>query len=111
MGEKVEYIKWFFVVFGLLVIATVISVLVYLGVKGTVGVENANIDRKIYEQSKSYIHGKTQDLTKYYEEYQQSDETGKQAIRNLIQMNFAELDETKIENRRIRIFLQEMRGY
>lgn len=111
MGEKIEYSKWFFLIFALIVIVVVISIFIGLGLKKTVGVENVNIDREIYEQSKSYIHGKTQDLAKYYEEYQSTDEDGKQVIRNLIQMNFTEFDETKIENRRLRIFLQEMRGY
>ena len=111
MGEYFEASKaviWFIIVF--IIVAGILTG-VYLVIKSTAGVENANIDRKIYEQSKSYIHGKIQDLAKYYEEYQNADEEGKQAIHNLIQMNFAELDENKIENRRLRIFLQEMRGY
>jgi len=111
MGEIFEFSKWILWLIIVIVICAIIFTIVFLVIKGIAGVKNADIDRKIYEQSKSYIHGKTQDLAKYYEEFQKADEQGKQVIKNIIQMNFAELDETKIENRRLKAFLQEMRGY
>lgn len=98
---------WIAIVILLCVVITVVSI----SLKEEFGVKNADIDRKIYEQSKSYTHGKIQELAKYYEEYQSADNEGKEVIKNLIQMNFANVDESTIVNSELRIFLNEMRGY
>lgn len=103
--------KWALWWISISIFAIVIFTIIGLSLKEQFGVKNADIDREIYEQSKSYVHGKLQDLAKYYEEYQKSDETEKKAIRNLIQINFAEFNEKHIENDKLKTFFKEMRGY
>ena len=71
-----------------------------------------NIRREIFEETQSYVHGKIQDLAKYYDEYNKADlQSDKETIRQLIIMRFAEFDETKIRSVRLRNFLTNMRGY
>ena len=70
-----------------------------------------NIRREVFENTKSYTHGKAQDLAKYFEEYSKADANEKESIRQLILMNFAQFDETKITNNKLRSFLVTMRGY
>lgn len=70
-----------------------------------------NVKRETFEQSKSYVHGKIQDLSKHYEEYQKGDETERAAIKNVIQFNFADLDAENIKSLPLRNFLVEQRGY
>ena len=71
-----------------------------------------NIRRQVFEQTQSYIHGKVQDLAKYYDEYNQADsQNDKESMRQLIIMRFAEFDETKIRSVKLRNFLITMRGY
>lgn len=70
-----------------------------------------NIRREVFEQTQSYVHGKTQDLAKYYEEFQSADASNKEAIRQLIIMRFADFDGSKMQSARLRSFLISMRGY
>jgi len=70
-----------------------------------------NIRREIFEQTQSYTHGKIQDLAKYYDEYSKSDTSGKEAIRQMIIMRFAEFDAEKIKSAKLRNFLTNTRGY
>jgi len=71
-----------------------------------------NVEREIFEETQSFVHGKIQDLAKYYDEYNQiSAIEDKETIRQLIIMRFAEFDETKIRSTQLRNFLTSMRGY
>ncbi len=71
-----------------------------------------NIERQVFEQTKSFVHGKIQDLAKYYEEYQKADSVeDKQTIAELIKMNFADFDSGKINSTKLRQFLINIRGY
>ena len=71
-----------------------------------------NVDRKTFENTKSYVHGKIQDLAKYYEEYQKAKTSDdKMAIANVIKMNFAGFDSKKISNLILRNFLKKIRSY
>jgi len=70
-----------------------------------------NIQREVFEDTKSYLHGVQQDLGKYYLEYQKADDAGKGAIRATIQMRFAEVDADKLQSARLRSFLTTTRGY
>jgi hypothetical protein len=70
-----------------------------------------NVERQVFENTKSYLHGVQQDLGKYYLEYQNADENGKQAIRATIQMRFAEVDTEKLQSRKLKEFLILARGY
>ena len=70
-----------------------------------------DVERKVFENTKSYTHGIQQDLGKYYGEYQSADDSGKAAIKATIKMRFAEVDGSKLQNPQIRQFLTDMRGY
>jgi hypothetical protein len=67
--------------------------------------------REVFENTKSYTHGKAQDLGKYYEEYTKGTDEEKEIIKNVIQMNFANFDETKLDNYKLQQFLTKVRGY
>jgi len=75
------------------------------------GPKKENIRREIFENTQSYVQGKAQDLAKYYEEYSKADSNGKESIRQLVILRFAELDETKLQSPRLRSFLVTMRGF
>ena len=71
-----------------------------------------NIRREVFEQTKSYVHGKTQDLAKYYQEYQNAGtEADKAAIKEIVRLRFAEFDMACLNSLRLKRFLVEMRGY
>ena len=70
-----------------------------------------NINREVFEQTQSYVHGKIQDLAKYYEEYNKTNIESREAIRSLILIRFAEFDESKIRSPKLKTFLTNMRGY
>lgn len=72
----------------------------------------AEIEREVFEETKSYVHGKIQDLAKYYEEYQKAEMAHeKEIIANLVKMRFAEFDVDNIKNAQLRRFLVNVRGY
>ncbi len=101
---------------GLLIGVVVLALPVFLGLY-ELGLfkflepKRENVRREVFENTKSYLHGAQQDLGKYFNEYQSASEDEKEAIRITIQMRFAELDEGKIQNPRVRDFLVRMRGY
>jgi hypothetical protein len=53
-----------------------------------------NVHRKVFEQTQSYVEGKRQDLTKYYDEWRRSDKEGKEALRSIVIEDFANFDTT-----------------
>lgn len=73
--------------------------------------EKANIERQVYEESKSFAHGKADALAKHYQEYQQASSEDKLIIENVIRMEFGSFDETKLTNQALRVFLIQIRGY
>ena len=70
-----------------------------------------DVDRKVFENTKSYLHGVQQDLGKYYHEYQTADSCGKNVIKATIRMRFAEVDVNKLQSKELRMFLKKTRGY
>lgn len=70
-----------------------------------------NARRAVFEETKSYVHGSVQDIGKYYAEYQAADESGKIAIKTVIQARFSEFDANNISNLRLKQFFIETRGY
>jgi hypothetical protein len=70
-----------------------------------------NIERTVYENTKSYSHGKIQALTKYYSEYQSASDDEKLTIQGIIEMEFASFDENHITNFKLKSFLIRMRGF
>lgn len=71
-----------------------------------------NVKREVFENTKSYTHGKVQDLAKHYEEYVKSDDvTEKAAIESIIKMQFANFNSDVIDNHQLKSFLVSVRGY
>lgn len=74
--------------------------------------KKANIEREVFEQTKSYTHGKIQGLAKLYGEYQDAEtQVDKAVIENIIIIQFAEFDETKIKSKKLREFLIKTRRF
>jgi len=73
--------------------------------------EKANIERQVYEESKSYTHGKAQALAKYYQEYKAAEPEDRVIITNVIRMEFGTFDENKLTNTTLKSFLISVRGY
>jgi len=74
--------------------------------------KKANVQRKVFEQTKSYVHGKIQDLAKYYKEYNEAEnQDDKDSLATVIKMQFAEFDESAIHNEKLKRFLITARGY
>jgi hypothetical protein len=109
MGKKVFYsICGFIGVLGLVFALTYMG----LGFKRFFGPKHENVRREIFENTKSYTHGKTQDLAKYYEAYTTSTEQeDKDTLAELVKMNFADFDVTVIRSIKLRNFLTNIRGY
>lgn len=76
------------------------------------GIRKENIKRNIYEETKSYSHGKTQDLSNYFLQYQKATlEEEKETIKSVIEMQFADFPINKIRNNQLKQFLINIRGY
>ena len=67
--------------------------------------------REVFENTKSYVQGAEADLAKLYREYNESDDDGKETIKEVVRMKYDELDETKIDNLKLKKFLTDMRGF
>jgi len=71
-----------------------------------------NAKREVFEETKSYVHGKVQDLGKYYYEYNTAETLAdKEAIASLVRMQFAEFDAGQIREIKLQQFLTKIRGY
>ena len=70
-----------------------------------------NVKREVFEQTKSYNEGKTQDLAKYKLEYALAkDAESKQAIKMVVVQRFADYQADRLEPG-LANFLIQMRGY
>lgn len=71
-----------------------------------------NVERKVFENTQSYIHGKVQDLAKYKKEYSATNSrTERQAIQSIINQQFSQLNSDDIVDSNLRNFLIKMRGF
>ena len=76
------------------------------------GVKQQNAEREVFEQTKSYVHGKIQALSKAYGEYQLAkDDEEKAAITSVIKVQFAGFDSSLVKNPELRRFLIQTRGF
>lgn len=94
-----------------LVLATVLAVsigLEWLGIerRGFFGPKRAEVEREIFEQTRSYVHGKQQDLARFRHEWMLGDDTEKKAIESTIRVMFAEIDPAMINDPDLRAFLK-----
>lgn len=96
---------------GLLILAFA-SGLVGLGYKTFFAPKHAAIDRQVFEQTQSYVHGKVQDIAKYKMEYDATNNaTERMAIKSIIVQQFAQFDSSKVVDPNLRKFLVTMRGF
>jgi len=71
-----------------------------------------SVNRQVFEETKSYVHGKNEDLAKYFEEYQRADNPkDKEVIREFVRLRFAEFKLENVNSPRLKQFLISMRGY
>jgi len=71
-----------------------------------------SVKRQVFEETKSYVHGKNEDLAKYFDEYQMAKTPEDKAIiQELVKVRFAEFDTDKVNVPRLRQFLVSMRGF
>lgn len=76
------------------------------------GPRKEEVRRNVFEETKSFTQGKTADLANYYEEYSKAESSDdKEAIRQLVIMNFAEFKSSSVNNFQLRVWLVQMRGY
>jgi len=73
------------------------------------GVRKENAKREVFEQSQSYVEGKRQSLIKYHHEWIKSSSEDKTALEALIRAEFANFDESKIEQPELRSFLSNIK--
>lgn len=80
-------------------------------VEKTIGTEYKDIKREQFESTKSYIHGKVEDLQRYKRELEgTADAIERKTLIISIQDEFASFDESKIDNSNLRIFLNDIRN-
>ena len=95
-----------------LIALTFLSGAVDLGYKKVFKPANENVDREVFENTQSYVHGKIQDLAKYKREYDATDDAiERKAIESLINQQFAQFDKKKIVDDDLRDFLIKTRGF
>jgi len=71
-----------------------------------------NVERQVFEETKSYSHGLIQDLAKYYKEYNEAaTDADRETIKNVVRIRFAEFDANKVKSSKLRSFLIKCRGY
>lgn len=71
------------------------------------------IERDVYENTPSFVQGKIMDLAKYKREYDAAAGkiTDQDAIRAIINQQFAYFDSNKVKDPALRAFLVQMRGF
>jgi len=69
-----------------------------------------NVERQVFEETKSYNQGKTQELAKYFDEYTRGKAEDKEAIASVIRIKFADYKADRLEYG-LQQFLIQIRGY
>ncbi len=111
---KGKIVKWTLAGVGILIIATVVGFgfdIIGLQKKRIIEPMKQNIERKVFEGTQSYVHGKRQELSKAYGEWSSADVIEKSIIENVIKTQFADFPAEQINNDRLRQWLTATRGY
>lgn len=113
MGEKTK-------IFGLSV-GAIVGIVALVFVIGAVGLgykmvfkpAHENVERKVFENTQSFVHGKIMDLAKYKLEYNElaGKATDQRALQIIISQQMANLDKSKVQDPDLRAFLVQMRGF
>lgn len=104
------WLKGIMIFVGLIVLVFVLE-LAGLGFFKFFEPKREDIRREIFENTKSFVHGKIQQLSKYHNEYRKADDSTRLTLETIIRLEFAEFDETKIDAVGLRRFLTQIRGY
>jgi predicted PurR-regulated permease PerM len=100
---------------GIVISLLIISILIglsygfgWIGVHQTktIGKEQENANREVFEQTQSYIEGKRQEALKFYQEYQKSNDEQKESIKQMVSHSFANFDENRL-NQPLRKFVHD----
>lgn len=81
--------------------------LTWLGIewRGFFAEKQKNVERRVFEQTKSYNHGMIQDLANYrYQYVTAEDEQEKQAIASVVRQRFAAFDIESVQNNELKEF-------
>lgn len=81
--------------------------LTWLGIewRGFFGPKRQAVERQIFEQTPSYIHGKIQDLTRYRHQYMTAtDDAARAAIASTVRLQFAQFDVASLPQAELREF-------
>lgn len=75
------------------------------------GVQQADVERTIFEESQSYVHGKKQEASRLYLQYQRADSERERAIiRNVVPHQFANFDESRHLDGEVREFIENAKA-
>jgi hypothetical protein len=67
------------------------------------------VDNRVYHESQQYTDGKRQRLDEFYQSYQSADDAGKASIKSIVEHEYAEFPESKLDPY-LRNFLDQMRA-
>ena len=112
MGEKLKIAGMGIGTFVIVIALVFVLGFVGLGYKKIFKPAHENINREVFENTQSFVHGKIQDLAKYKAEYNElTDPTEQAALKAIINQQFAQFDSSKINDANLRNFLVQMRGF
>lgn len=99
-------------ILGLAALLSLLFGLTWLGIewRGFFGPKRQAVERRIFEETPSYIHGMRQDLVRYRHQWITADDEEKRAIESTVRMRFAQLDPKHIEDPVMRGFLDHCLG-
>lgn len=101
---------------GVLALALITGLMFYFGVVGnlfdsTITKQHLNIERDNFKESKSYVEGMVQDLSKYQREYDRATtDEEKQQILSYVANEYSNFDINNIESINLQNFLLKARG-
>ena len=70
-----------------------------------------NVERKVFENTQSYVHGQIKNLSKHYGEYQKGDREVKESIKGIVAVQFAQFPLEQVPSTPLKSFLITCRGY
>ncbi len=104
-------------IFGGIAVLVILSALCFgltwVGIEwdGFFGAKRADVERKVFRNTRSYDEGMVQQLTRFRLEYiRTKDETEKAAVRSTVRMMFAEFPIDRLTSPELRAFLTECRN-
>ncbi|MDP3880726.1 MAG: hypothetical protein Q8Q32_00900 [bacterium] len=101
-------------IFGLAFIVTLAFGATWLGIewRGFFGPKKAAVEREIFEQTPSYVHGMKQDLVKYRFEWLRAkeDPETRSGIESTVRMRFAQFDPKYLEDPELYSFFRQAMG-